>query len=88
MDSEILSAFHQTLWIVIGGVCLLTLPTLVVGIIVSILQAATQINEMSLTFILKLITLFLVLFTLLPWLLHRLIDMTQNLMYNLPQYLR
>lgn len=69
-------------------VCLLTLPTLAVGMIISILQSATQINEMSLTFIPKLIVMFLMLLFLLPWLLNHLVQMTENLMYHLPDYLR
>lgn len=85
---SLLSAFHQALWVILISVCLITIPTLIVGVIVSILQAATQVNEMSLTFIPKLIVLFLILIALLPWLLQKLVDMTQIMMYNLPSYLR
>lgn len=87
-ELSILSAFHHTLWIMMITVCLLTLPTLAVGIVISILQSATQINEMSLTFIPKLIVMFLILLLLLPWLLTQLVQMTENLMYHLPDYLR
>ncbi|QDP73463.1 flagellar type III secretion system protein FliQ [Legionella israelensis] len=86
-DIHILSAFHHCLKLMIIAVSLITLPTLVTGVIISILQAATQVNEMSLTFIPKLIVMFLVLFLLLPWLLHQLVDVTQNMMFHLPRYL-
>lgn len=85
---SLLTAFHQTLWIMMITVTMLTLPTLIVGVVMSILQAATQINEMSLTFIIKLIVMFVVLLLMLPWMLNRLVDITQNLMYHLPDYIR
>lgn len=84
----IFTAFHQALWAIILAVTLITLPTLIVGIIISIFQAATQINEMSLTFILKLMTLFIVLFSVLFFLFNKLVEMTQDMFFHLPNYLR
>ncbi len=84
----LLTAFNHSLKLIIFAVCIITLPTLVVGILISIMQAATQVNEMSLTFIPKLIVLFTVLFLVLPWLLTELVDATQLLMYDLPNYIR
>jgi flagellar biosynthesis protein FliQ len=40
---------------------------LVIGLIVGIFQATTQINEMTLTFVPKIISVFLVIFILMPW---------------------
>lgn len=85
---SLLSAFHQTLLIIMYSVCIITIPTLVVGVIISILQAATQINEMTVTFIPKLIVMFVVLLTLTPWLLNKLVHVMQDFMYNLPAYIK
>lgn len=85
---NLLSAFNHSLKLTIVAICLITIPTLIVGILISIMQAATQVNEMSLTFIPKLLVLFLVLFLLLPWLLNNLVDATQEVMYQLPNYIR
>ena len=87
-DLSILSALHETLLMIMYAVCIITLPTLVVGVVVSIIQAATQINEMTVTFIPKLIVMFVVLLTLTPWLLNKLVQITQNYMVNLPHYIK
>jgi len=87
-DLSLLSAFHETLLMIMYAVCIITIPTLVVGVVVSIIQAATQINEMTVTFIPKLIVMFIVLLTLTPWLLNKLVHITQDYMYNLPNYIK
>lgn len=86
-NAALLATFHHALWIMMITVCLLTLPTLIVGVIISILQSATQINEMSLTFIPKLIVMFIMVLVLGPWLLNNLVVLTQDLMYHLPDYI-
>jgi flagellar biosynthetic protein FliQ len=58
--------------------------SLVVGLVVSILQAATQINEMTLTFIPKLLALFLTLVLAGPWILNTLIEYTVRLYKSIP----
>ena len=57
---------------------------LVVGLLVSIFQAVTQIHEMTLTFIPKILAVAAVLAFLLPWTLQRLIDFTVNLFSSIP----
>ncbi len=57
----------------------LLLSALIVGLVVGMFQAATQINEMTLSFIPKLGILVLVLFLTGPWLLTTMIEYTQNL---------
>lgn len=87
-ELTILGAMQHMLLVTLFGVCVLTVPALIVGVIVSILQAATQINEMTMTFIPKLIVMFILLFTLTPWLMHHLVNLTQGLFFNLPHYIR
>jgi flagellar biosynthetic protein FliQ len=62
------------------------LTTLIVGLLVSIFQAVTQIQEMSLTFIPKLLAAGVVLVTLGPWMLKRLVDYSITLINGIPQY--
>ena len=57
---------------------------LVVGLAVSIFQAVTQIHEMTLTFIPKMLAVAAVLTLLLPWTLRRLMDFTINLYSSIP----
>jgi flagellar biosynthetic protein FliQ len=58
---------------------------LVVGLIVSIFQAATQINEQTLQFVPKLIVMFLVLLLAGPWMIQYLMDYIQRLFESIPQ---
>lgn len=84
---SLMYVFKQSMLNIIIVVSLLTIPTLVLGIVISIFQAATQINEMSLTFIPKFLVMLVILFVSLPWLMTQLVSFTQNLLYHLPQYL-
>jgi len=59
-------------------------PSLIVGLMVSVFQAATQINEQTLTFLPRLIVTILVIIYLGPWLLQKLVDFTTQLFIDIP----
>lgn len=61
------------------------LSALVVGLIVSIFQAATQLNEATLQFVPKLVVMFLVLILVGPWMLQYMMDYIQRLFESIPQ---
>jgi flagellar biosynthetic protein FliQ len=61
---------------------------LVVGVTVSLLQAATQIQEMTLTFVPKILSIFIGLLLLLPWIMQELTAFTLEILNNLPTYTR
>lgn len=71
---------------------LLSAPMLLVGLItgvlVSMFQAATQINEMTLVFVPKMLGVALALLFCFPWMLKLIIGFTENLFINLPSYIR
>ncbi len=62
----------------------LLLTALAVGLLVSVLQAATQINEMTLTFIPKLIAMFAALVITGPWMLSTFVDYMQRMFSGIP----
>ncbi len=62
----------------------LLLTALIIGLIVSIFQAATQINEMTLSFIPKLIGMFAVLIISGPWMIGILLDYMTRLFSSIP----
>ena len=62
----------------------LLLTALVIGLAVSIFQAATQINEMTLSFIPKLLVLILVLILAGPWMLSMMLDYMRRLFSSIP----
>ncbi|MDA3878395.1 MAG: flagellar biosynthesis protein FliQ [Halothiobacillus sp.] len=69
-------------------ILLLTMPilltALVVGLLVGMFQAATQINEMTLSFIPKLFAVVAAILIAGPWMLHTLVDFTTDLFHRIP----
>ncbi len=61
---------------------------LVVGVVISVIQAATQIQEMTLTFIPKVVSIFTVLLISFPWIMEKMGAFTTNLFLNIPNYVR
>lgn len=64
------------------------LAGLVVGILVSVIQAATSINEMTMTFIPKMLAVAIALLIFFPWMLQVMVEYTQNLLNSLPTVIR
>ncbi|EPR44025.1 flagellar biosynthetic protein FliQ [Desulfovibrio sp. X2] len=71
---------------------LISLPMLgiglAVGVVVSVLQAATQIQETTLSFVPKIISIFLALLLAFPWIMDKMTGYTRDLFMNLPNYIR
>jgi flagellar biosynthetic protein FliQ len=61
---------------------------LVVGLLISVFQATTQIQEMTLTFIPKILAIMTALIVFSPWMLQKLISYTHNLIISIPTYVR
>ncbi len=61
---------------------------LATGLVVSVFQAVTQVQEMTLTFVPKIIAVALVMALLGHWMLGRLVGFTTTLLMNLPAYAR
>ncbi|MCK6405508.1 MAG: flagellar biosynthesis protein FliQ [Rhodocyclaceae bacterium] len=62
----------------------LLLAALVTGLIISVFQAATQINESTLSFIPRLIAMFITLIFAGPWMLQLMIDYIRRLLESIP----
>jgi flagellar biosynthetic protein FliQ len=60
------------------------LIALIVGVVIGMLQAATQINEATLSFIPKILLVTLTLFAAGPWMLRMLVDFTRELFNSIP----
>jgi flagellar biosynthetic protein FliQ len=87
-DTTILNLAKEAviLSLILSGPLLIT--ALVVGLIISILQAVTQIQEMTLTFVPKILAMILVFILTLPWTLKKLITFTENLILNIPNFIK
>jgi flagellar biosynthetic protein FliQ len=66
----------------------LLLTALVVGLVIGVVQAATQINEMTLSFIPKVISMALVALITGPWMLRTMVQFTRQLIENLPSMIK
>lgn len=60
--------------------------TMLVGLLVSILQVVTQIQEMSLSFIPKIVTVVVVMVVFGPWMLKKLLQFSAGVIGNIPLY--
>jgi flagellar biosynthetic protein FliQ len=87
MTPELVTTIGQS---AIKTLLLISLPlmgvALVVGLAVSLFQAVTQLQEMTLTFIPKILAVFLVLLFLFPWMMSMMMDFSRELFTNLPYY--
>lgn len=61
---------------------------LVAGLIISVFQAVTQIQEMTLTFVPKILAVFIGLLFAAPWMMEKLMAFTTNIINNIPMYIR
>jgi len=83
----VITVGQQALEVCILILAVVLLPVLGVGLVVSMFQAATQINEMTLSFVPKLMAVFFVLLFAGSWILNILISFTTRLIENIPSYL-
>jgi flagellar biosynthetic protein FliQ len=81
----VITLIQQALEVLVLVAAPLLLTALGVGLLISVFQAATQINEMTLSFIPKLLAMFLVMILAGPWMLATLVDFTRQLLSSIPQ---
>jgi len=81
---SVLEIGQNALFVTIMILALLLVPALIVGLLVSVFQAATQINEVTLSFIPKLMVTMLVIIIGGPWILRTLVIYTQRLFEEIP----
>lgn len=86
MTPDVISTIAQeTVLVAVKLIAPILLSSLAVGLVVAMFQAATQINEQTLTFIPKLATIIIVLMVAGPWMLQVIIDYFQDLLHQIPE---
>ncbi len=83
--ADVLDLFRDGLWLIVVMVALTVVPSLIVGLVVSVFQAATQINEQTLSFLPRLLVTLLTIMVAGPWILSQLMDFTERLIRGIPQ---
>lgn len=78
-QDQVLTVFKEALWLVLelGGPMLII--SIVLGLVISIIQAATQVHEQTLTFVPKLVAIAVVLLLSGPWMMNMMSDFTKRL---------
>jgi flagellar biosynthetic protein FliQ len=64
------------------------LAGLVIGLLIGLFQTVTQIQEFTLTFVPKMLGVFMLLFFMMPWLSDKLMTFTTDLIKNIPSYIK
>lgn len=86
-EDAVLSIGNQALWTVLLVSAPILGAALVTGLLISILQATTQLQEMTLSYVPKIIVVFLVMVFFGPWMLNILTSFTSNLITSIPRLL-
>lgn len=86
MEAKLMALAIETYKITLLISLPMLLAGLVVGLMVSIFQATTQINEMTLTFVPKILAVIAVLIFTLPWMLNMVIDYTRRVLDLIPSF--
>jgi flagellar biosynthetic protein FliQ len=81
---DIMTLGHHALTVVLLILLVSLVPALVTGLLVSMFQAATQINEMTLSFIPKLLVTLGAFVVAGPWMLRVLVEYTRELIERIP----
>ena len=88
MDSDFIIALAgQAVYTILKASAPMLVLGLVVGLIVSIFQSTTQIQEQTLAFVPKIVAVMLGILLFGPWILNTLVDFTYNLLNNLYKYI-
>lgn len=86
--SDVISVTQDALMVAVYVAGPLLLSILVVGLVIGLIQAATSIQEMTLSFIPKLIVLVVLVFLIGNWQISVFVDHFQNLLQDIPLYLQ
>lgn len=82
---SVIDITQHAMWVAVLVAAPMLVVSLLVGLFIGMFQAATQINEMTLSFIPRLFFLFLTLLFAGPWILAQLVNYTQELILSIPQ---
>ncbi len=89
MTIELLNQISRqtfTTILLVGGPVLLV--SLVIGLMIALFQAVTSLQEMTLTFVPKIIAVFITLLVALPWMVKVLVGFTESIFNSIPLYVR
>ena len=81
-DILVVSIIQNTIWVAFQITIPLLLGSMIIGLAIGVFQAVTQIQELTLTFVPKIIIVGGILILLFPWIINKIVDFTLQL-YNM-----
>ena len=80
----VIDILREALWMIVLLSAVIIGPGLAIGLVVSTFQAATQINEQTLSFLPRLLVTLIVIIAAGPWMLNKLLDHAERLITSIP----
>ena len=87
-ENLIFDLVRQALWIAVRMSAPLLAVALIAGVVIGLFQALTSVQEMTLTFVPKILAMFIALLLAFPWMMDKMLNFTRELFMNIPTYLR
>ncbi len=87
-EAIVIDIAREVVWVIVMTAAPMLLISLVVGLIISIFQTITSIQEQTLTFVPKFLAIMLVLVLFGGWMLNNLSDLFVDLMQGIPEYIK
>lgn len=87
-QQDVINIARNTLWVIIETSMPLLLVSLIVGLIISLFQTLTSIQEQTLTFVPKLLAIFVALMIMGSWIMNTIVHYMIQLWSNFSQYIR
>jgi flagellar biosynthesis protein FliQ len=84
----IVGIMAEAIWVTLLISAPVLIVGLVVGVVISLFQAVTQVQEMTLVFVPKIVACLVALVASLPWMINLLLSFTHNLFVNIPMYIK
>lgn len=87
-EAEIISIARETLWTILQTALPLLLVSMIIGLIISLFQTLTSIQEQTLTFVPKLLAIFIMLMLIGSWILNTIVEYMGELWGNFSMYVK
>jgi len=80
----VLDLFAEAFWVVVMLVSMIVVPSLLMGLVIATFQAATQINEQTLSFLPRLLVIIFIIMIMGPWMVTILMDVFNLIFDSIP----
>ncbi|MDO4166458.1 MAG: flagellar biosynthesis protein FliQ [Eubacteriales bacterium] len=87
-EGMVLDIVRETVWTAVESAAPLLIVSLVIGLIISIFQTVTSIQEQTLTFVPKFLAIMLILVLCGGWIMNNVVELFTALLENIPQYIK